>query len=252
MEFMQTPKEENPMKSALARVLAVAGLVSVFALPVVAEDLTIVSTVKVGSQPTQSTQYLTADRTRTNGAERDSMVEYGPGRIVMIDNKKREYTEATFDEMAAMFQKMDAEFQKMPAFLQKTMGAAVGDVTVRKGTAPRTIAGYECTQYTLAMGEDMVFDIWAAPSLQVPVRYVEAMKAPFAAMGPMGRRFAKMYDEMKKVQGFPLSFGMRYKVMGKQIEVLTEAIEVKKGPIPASVFAIPVGYAKKDSFFKQK
>ncbi len=240
------------MKAVTRRALAAAGLFTLFSLPAAAEDLTIVSVMKGGNEPMTTTQYLTADRARTSNGDTDTIVEYGPGRLIMIDNKKKEYTETTFDEMTASLRKMDEEFSKLPGFVQKSMGGAVGQVTIQKGTATRKIAGYDCNQYTLSMGQDMVFDIWAAPALEVPVKYTESMKSRYAAMGPMGRRFSAMFDEMAKIKGYPLSFGMSYKMMGKKLDTVTEATDVKKGPIPASVFAIPAGYKQKASPFKQK
>lgn len=240
------------MKAAVTRVFAAAGLVGLLAMPVAAEDLTIVSSVKGGKDPMTQTQYLTADRTRTHTGDQDVIVEIASGRIVTIDHKKKEYTETTFAEMAAMMKKMEADFAKMPGFLQKTMGGSLKPVTVQKGSAPRKIAGYDCTQYTLAMGEDMAFVIWAAPALEVPAKYVEAMKSRAATMGPMARRFMAMYDEMAKIKGYPLSFASNFKMAGRKMDTLVEATEVKKGPIPASAFAVPVGYKKKASPFAQK
>ncbi len=37
------------------------------------------------------------------------------------------------------------------------------------------------------MGDDMKFDIWAAPDLKAPQQYYDASKATYAAMGPTGR-----------------------------------------------------------------
>jgi len=240
------------MKAVVSRGIVGAGLLGLLALPVAAQDLTIVSVVKGGPQPMTQTQYLTADQARTSTGDTDVIVQYGPGRIITIDNKKKEYSEATFDEMAATLRKLDEQMAKMPAFLQKSMGGGVKPVTVQKGTATRQIAGYDCTQYTLSQGEDMVFEIWAAPTIQAPTKLVESMKAQWAAMGPMGRRFAAMYDEMAKIKGYPLSFGMGYKLAGKKIDSVIEATEVKKGPIPPSVFAIPAGYKQKPAPFAQK
>jgi hypothetical protein len=45
---------------------------------------------------------------------------------------------------------------------------------------------------------------------------------------------------------------MSSKMMTKTLERTSEATEVKKGPIPASAFEVPAGYAKKDSPFKKK
>jgi hypothetical protein len=235
------------MFSVARRLVTISAFVAAAALSASAEDLTIVSVVKTGENQATSTQYLTPARTRHSAAENDTIVEFTTGRIVGINHKKKEYYETSLAEMEATFQKMAADFEKMPAFVRKTMGADVRPVTVQKGTATRKIAGYDCTQYTLAMGEDLVFDLWVAPALEVPARYVDAFSAPYAAMGPAGRRFEAMFSEMKKIKGVALATGMRYKLVGKKFDTLTEATEVRRGPIPESAFAIPAGYKKTKS-----
>jgi hypothetical protein len=247
-----SPQEDASMSDLLRRALvAVAGLMAA-AAGVAAEDLTITSTVSGGKTNTIQTQYLTASMSRTQTGDQDSIVEYDTGRLLIVDHKKKEYYETSFDEMAAMSRQLDAQVAQMPAFLQKRMSGGVGAVTMTQGTAPRRIAGYECTQYTLSMGKDMTYEIWATPAIALPVRYVDALKTPYAAMGQGGRKFVAMFDEMKKIKGFPLAFAMKYKVVGMSMDSLSEATEVKKGPIPASTFSVPAGYKKKDSPFKQK
>jgi hypothetical protein len=244
MEFRRTPKEEFSMKTVVSRAFAAAGFVGLLAMPLAAEDLTIVSSVSGGPQPMTQTQYLAADRARTHTGDQDVIVEYASGRIVTINHRTKEYTETSFAEMAAMMKKMEADLAKMPAFLQKSMGGSVKPATVQKGATPRKIAGYDCTQYTISQGDDMSFVVWAAPALEMPAKLVESMKNNTAMMGPMGRRFVAMYDEMAKIKGYPLSFATSSKMAGRKMETLIEATEVKKGPIPASAFAIPAGYTK--------
>jgi hypothetical protein len=60
-----------------------------------------------------------------------------------------------------------------------------------------------------------------------------------------------MFEEMKKINGFPLSLAMDMDMGMAKTHTLTEATEVKKGPIPDSTFDIPAGYAKKPSPFKK-
>ncbi|HEX9636405.1 MAG TPA: DUF4412 domain-containing protein [Acidobacteriota bacterium] len=215
-----------------------------------AEDLTIVSQVTAGKHSTTSTQYITGDKVRTSDGNNDTIMEYSTGRMTMIDHKKKEYYETSLAEMSAMFDNLNKQMEGNP-ILGKLLGE-MSDVTVQKGGSPRTIAGYRCEQYLLNMGDALSFDIWAAPDLQTPIQYYDASKLRYAAMGPMGQRFEKMYDEMKKVQGLPLAMGINIKMMGMKTDTLSEATEVRKGPIPASAFEIPAGYKKKNSPFKGK
>jgi hypothetical protein len=52
---------------------------------------------------------------------------------------------------------------------------------------------------------------------------------------------------MKEIQGFTLAENVSVKVMGRSMDTTREAVEVKKGPIPAQTFAVPAGYKKVDS-----
>lgn len=234
-------------------ILAVAcGLGLVAALPAAAEDLTVVSKVTLGKdRVSTTTQYVSSDRVRTGNGDNDTVVEYVTGRMVMIDNKKKEYYETSLAEMSAWLDQMSEQMKGSPiGGLFGGKGAEA--VKVDKGTASRKIAGYDCDQYVLSMGDSMRFDVWAARGLDAPHQYYDAAKAPYAAMGPMGQKFQKMYEEMKKIKGYPLSVGINAKMMMIKMDTLSEATEVKKGPIAASAFEVPGGYKKKDSPFRQK
>jgi hypothetical protein len=231
---------------ALKGIMAAAALA--LAGSAAAEDITIVSTVDMGKgKTTTSTQYMGSDRVRTSDGENDTIVEFGTGRLVMINNGKKEYYETSLQDMAAAFQKMEKDLGGSP--MAGLLGK-VEDVQVTKGTQPRKVAGYDTEHWIMTMGENMKFEVWAAPSLAVPTRYYEARKAQYAAMGPMGKRFEKMFSEMSAIKGMPLATTMTAKIMMVKMDVKTEATEVRKGPIPASAFEVPAGYKKKNAPFK--
>jgi Domain of unknown function (DUF4412) len=248
-------------KIAVAAALAFA----VAALPVRAEDLTIVSRAKTGNAPEKTTsQYFTKERVRSNMGDQDSIFEYGAGKMTHIDHKKKEYSEFTLAEMeaqmhkaAAEMEKMNAQFQNMPPEIrekmEKMMGGGAGAVTVTKG-ATRKIAGYEAQQYTIAMGANLKMETWNTTALQFPVPEADLKKfASFAgAMGPMAQSpmfkgVSKLTEEMQKIQGFALATTTEIQMMGRSTITTSEATEVKPGPVPASVFEIPSGYKKVDS-----
>ena len=67
------------------------------------------------------------------------------------------------------------------------------------------------------------------------------------ANNPMFKSMGKMADEMKRIEGFTIAESTAMKVMGKSFYASKEAVEIKKGPIPASAFdvaAIAKGYKK--------
>jgi hypothetical protein len=58
---------------------------------------------------------------------------------------------------------------------------------------------------------------------------------------------AKMADEMKKIEGLTIAESTSMKMMGRSMDSSREAVEIKKGPIPASAFdvaALTKGYKK--------
>jgi len=243
--------------------LALTGAMALVVLPARAEDLTIVSKETSSNGPEKTTsQYFTKEKVRHNMGDRDMIFEYGAGKITSIDHKKKEYSEVTLAEMEAQMQKMSAEMEKASAQLQnlppavrekmeKMMGG--GAVVVTKG-GTRKVAGYDTQEYTIAMGTSMKSQTWNTTALQLPVPEADLKKfMSFAgAMGPMAQNpmfkgLAKVADEMKKIQGFSLARTTEFQMMGKGTTTTSEAIEVKQGPVPASVFDIPAGYKLVDS-----
>ena len=236
------------MGCAVRAGLAVAALTVALPGLVAAEDLTIVSTVNTprGTTRTQ-TQYLSGSRLRMSGEERDTIVDLGSGKITLLDNRRKQYSEATLVDLRAFLDQMDAAMAGRPLF-DRAIGATAS-VAVEKGTSGRKVAGYDTDQHTLTMGESMRMEVWTTTALDAPAHYFDARKVLYATMGPMGRRFDRLYDEMKKIKGFPLATALDYRMRVTRRQVSTEATEVRKGPIPESTFVAPADYTKIDSPF---
>lgn len=231
-------------RPALALALAAA-----LAPALAAEDLTVVSKVTVGNQSGTSTQYMTSTKSRSTDGQSDSIIDFPTGRLTFIDHKTKSYWETTLEEMAAYMDKLEKDLKGNP--MLASMFGGPDAVSVERGKGTRKIAGYDCDEYTMKMGESFEFDVCAAKGLQPPPQYYEGRKLSYAAMGPMGKRFAKMFDEMKKVKGYPIALDMDVDMGMTKMSTTSEATEVKKGAIPASTFDIPAGYAKKPSPFKK-
>lgn len=236
----------RPLCLALLTLLAAFG-----SLPAAAEDLTIVSSVSTGKgAPVTATQYIATDKVRTSDGRYDIITDIASGRMVHIDHKKKTYWETTLEEMRQQF----AELEKMLAdnpIMASMLGTAT-TVDVQKGSETREVAGYVCDQYLMSIGKAFRFEIWAARGLKAPAQYHDAKKMAYATMGPMASRFDKMYEAMKEIDGFPLLTEIDTGLMGMNLKVVSEATEVRKGPIPASTFEPPAGYKKKKSPYAKK
>jgi len=246
------------------RLAAAAGSAVLCALPVLAEDLTIVYKTTGPGGPGTSTSYFSTEGMRTSDAERDTIIEYGPGRIVSIDHKKKEYSEITLAEMeaamkqaAAKLEEANKQMESLPPAvrerMQKMMGGTAESVTVTKG-GTRQVAGYTCQDYTLSMGEMMTTKLCATTALEFPAPEADfrkfssfASSAGALANNPMFKGLSKLTDEMKKIEGITLAESTSVKFMGQSSQSSKEAIEVKKGTIPDSAFdvaTIAKGYKK--------
>jgi hypothetical protein len=225
------------------RLLLAASCAATLAATAPAEDLTLVfkSTSKQGAST--ETSYYSSEKMRTGGAENETIVEYGTGEM-----------EAAFKQITAQ---MDAQMAQMPEAvrekMQQMMGGVSGAVSVTKG-ATRQVAGYSCQDYTVAMGESLTTKLCATTALAFPAPNVDYKK--FASFGtsagamannPMFKGMSKLTDELKKIEGLTIAEATSFKMMGQKMDTSREAVEIKKGPIPASAFdlaTIAKGYKK--------
>lgn len=248
--------------SKLSVALPCAGLV-LTALPVAAaEDLTIV--FKDGKGALQ-TQYFTSTKMRHNMGDRDSIMDMATGTMTSIDNKKKEYSQITVEQLEAVMKQNEAQMKQAQAQMEQAMakvppemrqkmeqmmGGVTEAITVTRG-ATRKVAGYDTQQYTIAMGASMKTDMWTTTALQLPFdptqfRKMSGFSGP-AMGGPMMKNAAKLAEKMKEVQGFALASTTMVAFMGKSSTTSREAVEVKQGAIDPSVFALPAGYKKVDA-----
>ncbi len=225
-----------------------------FALSASAEDLTI--TLK-SSDGTTATHYYTKDRIRMTGAKVDTILELASGKIVNIDNQKKEYSEMTIAEidqaMKAMSAQMEQSMANMPPQLREKMagmmGGAAAEATVTKG-ATRTIAGYPCQTWTIAMGTTMTQESCNSTALTPPFDPANFQKLSRISI-PMMQGMDKMFKKMAEIQGISLMHHTTFSMMGRKTDTTVEATEVKKGAVPADAFAIPAGYKQVESPIKK-
>jgi hypothetical protein len=218
-----------------------------FALPVAAQDVTIVSKTRFGEKQGTQTVFLTAKQMKTAGAGNDSIVDFLTGQMTFLDQEKKTYYVTSVAEMAA-YAKHREDLSQASGFNAETFGP-LKEASVRKTGRARRIAGHVCDEWTIAMGDGLIFEVCADRVLKAPRGYFDARAAAYAGMGPMGRHFARMFEAMRSVRGYPLSFAMHVKMEGLKQESLIEATGLKKGAIPPAAFEVPADYTKKASPF---
>lgn len=230
------------------------------AAPAFAQDLTLVFKEAEGGAP--SSRYFTKEKMRMSSPESDTIVEYASGKITTIDHKKKEYSEFTLAEAEARMKDAMAEMEKQSAQMkqqmesmppavrekmEKMMGGMADSVTVTKG-GTRKVAGYDCQEYVIAMGQSMKTTTCNTTALAFPIPEADLRRYTSFTAGlagsAMGKGFSKMADKMKEVQGFAIAESSTFSLLGKSKTTSREAIEVKQGPVDPSVFTLPAGYKK--------
>jgi len=240
--------------------LSIAALGLAAALPAAAEDLTILARVtRDGGPPTTTTSYLGSDRVRIAQPEGQEMiVELKSGQMTLIDGPKKSYFVVTREDMdrvrAKVQEQMNSpQMKNLPPEMRKKMedmmGGTAAAIDVRKGS-PRKVAGYNCENWTISVGQVSKTEQCLTSELPLPVQawdsyrdFAESMQSMMAA-GPMAKGMAQMQEKLKDMKGFPLATTHTTSVLGRTSKTTTEVTEVKRGPIPASAWDIPAGYKK--------
>ncbi len=238
-----------------------AFLASALALPALAEDLTIVSKA-TGPMGTggATTQYFSSSKFRSSTGDTETIFDVAGSTLTVIDNRKKEYWTSTLAEMNSMMSAATDQMKQMQdqmkgnpqaaLMMEKMMGGGgAAAASVQKGPNPKKIAGYDCEHWLASMGEAFKMEMWTTAAITPPTQFWEARQAQLSA-NPMTQRYAKLFEEMKKIKGFTLAETTSISMMGRNMTTSSEATEVKKGPIPESAFALPAGYKKVESPMK--
>ncbi len=226
-------------------VAAFAGAMAFAPATLFAQDITLHGTRTQPRGPeVATTSYFTSAAIRQTTADgNETIIRLDAKKIIALDNKKKTYSEMTFDQLQKMTAAATASMDNLPpeaqAQMKKLMGGAGGDVSVTPMGAGETIAGYATQKYHITMGSiDMEMSV--APSLVLPPVYYDVMKA-LAPANPMFD-MKKMYEEFKKIKGTPLKTVTNMKMMGQSTTTTELVTSVDKGAIPGSVFDVPAGY----------
>ena len=234
---------------------SLAVLTLALAVPVAADDLTILAKVTRGQEPpTTATSYLTSDHVRVVQGDGRKKQYFVVTRQDMDQLKARIQQQANSPEM----QRAQEQMKNMPPEVQKRMQAAMGglvsSVTVQKTGATRKIAGYTCENWTVALGQISKTEQCLSTELPLPVHawdayrdFANSMLSMMSAMGPLAKGFSEMREKMKDMKGYPLAVTTTTTMMGRPTATTTEVVEIRRGPVPASAWQVPAGYTKVDN-----
>lgn len=227
-------------------------------------------TTQKGSEPV-GTLYLESDHFKADEpkGERATSVIIDPTAktVTMVDATNRTYTEMTEEDRKRMKAKMDAmraqmqeRMKNLPPDQRAKMEAVMGPGAADDAKAhdwkfesmgqKKTINGFACEMYRVSedgkVREEQCVSPWSAGLVKKSdfagiQKFAESMMDDFG--GTRGHS-GSIFSRVEKAPGIPIS-RVPIEENGQRGE--EEQIKsIKRGSIPASVFAIPAGYTKKD------
>lgn len=219
------------------------GLVVLLCGALVAEDLYIEQTMQITGAPGQGP--MTMDQKMWVSGNKMKMEMSGgamPGmgkmimrgdlqKMYMIDDAQRSYMEMPLDQMTQMAMPMMQQMQ----------------VDVQKTGEKRKIGEWNCEQYIITatggteqMPMKLKLDLWVTDQ----VKYDEAAKQQMQEAVNKSPMMKPLMDKMKDIDGLPIEQTMEMNMMGQVMTSKSTVTTVRQGPIPASTFELPAGYAK--------
>jgi len=238
--------------------ISALSIVVAAALPAFADDITLTSKAMHDGKATTSVAYMSKDHARiAHGDGKETILDATTGQMTAIDHAKKTYYVTTREDMdkfaAKMQEKMNSPEMKKAQEAMKNQPAMAGmfEVDVKDTGVSRRVAGYSCEVWTFSVGNMSTTEECLTNDLQFPMQLWEmyrknsdSMKNMMSSMGPMASSLTRMQEKMKKMKGYPIASKTTVDVMGHKTVVESELIDVKRGPIPASTWAIPAGYTR--------
>ena len=217
---------------ATARFLSGAFLVFMaLASPLAAQDLT-VTTVEDGET---ETLYVGRAAMRYVTESDDIIIRLEQKKYILVDHAEKTYSELTFDQMRKMAAGVGKDLDpKDKEELSRSLDGGRESTFKRMGPGD-TILGYKTEKYLLT-GPLGQIEVHAAPSLETPAAYFEAIN--LNAGGP----FAGLTEQFKAIKGMMLKTVSNLKILGSPIVTTSVATRVDRSPIPAARFEPPSGY----------
>jgi hypothetical protein len=231
--------------SRFSALLILAGVLPGARAQIFSQDLTMHVTTTTSDASWTSTEYYSKNAMRAGGSEIKDMefiYRFDSQKVIHINHYNKTYSETTRQEMQESANQRSAKLAANPKQMEamrKMMGPMPTSITVTPEGPGERIAGYPTQKYLIR--GFMEGEIWAAPDVKLPAAYYDLMKAAMPSTNPLFDMKA-LYEEMKKIQGFPLKEITTMKMMNTEIKITKIVTSIEKGPVPASVFEAPTGY----------
>lgn len=174
-----------------------------------------------------------------------TVIDLAKNVLYIVNHGAKNYVEA----------KLPLDMSKiMPEQMAGMMSAMKIGVTINPNGQTKKIGEWNCTGYdgkiemTGMMAMTMTMKIWATTDVPFDWKnYSEKLLPSIMKAGSMRMPFGDdAIKEYKKIKGYQVAMDMTMSVMGQEVKVNMEVLEITKKDAPAGTYAPPAGYAKSD------
>jgi hypothetical protein len=195
--------------------------------------------------------WLAKDKARTDMGEESSIIVLPEKKIMlMINHENMTYTELPLDSQdmmgAMMGGEQSEEAKKAMEMAKKMAGAFMQSIEAKVTETGETkkIKDWNCRKYiievSMAMGK-VKSEAWATEDVKIDPRlYFMAANAMMATQ----QGFENLIKEMQKIKGMIVYQESTSEVMGSEIKMVEEVVEISEKAAPAGAYDVPAGYKK--------
>ncbi len=183
---------------------------------------------------------------------KDKMSTVTDKRNVIIDNSRKVMIIVNHAEKSYVEAALPLDISKlMPPEAAGMMGMMKVTVKVAPNGQKKKILGLNCEGYDIDMNMPMMpMKMKSFATTEAPLDW-KAFSDMYENVAKLGFMDAASLAELRKVKGLQVAFEMTGNVMGANLKVTSEVVELTQKAAPANTFTVPAGYSKKDKFSLQ-
>lgn len=168
------------------------------------------------------------------------IIDLNKNVIFLVNPSEKTYIETTLPLDLKKF---------LPDQVASMMGMMKLSIKVTPTSETKVIKGWNCKGYDMEMNVMMMkmnSKLWVTQDVPFDWKSfrdkmgIETFRAAFASMS-LGD---DAINEFKKINGFQVASNMTMSIMGQNIEVTSEVLEVVKKSAPAGTYTVPAGFKK--------
>ncbi len=196
--------------------------------------------------------WLAKDKARTDMGEENSIIILPEKKaMIMLNHKDKTYMELPFgmDNMmgAMMGGEQDEETKKAMEMAKKMAQGFMKSIEAKVTETEETkkIKDWNCRKYVIEVSMPMAgkstSEAWATEEIKIDPRlYWMTANAMMASQ----QGFETLLQEMQKVKGVIVYQETKSEVMGSEVRMVEEVVEIAEKAAPAGAYEIPAGYKK--------